>query len=347
MKVIVYSAKPYDTPYLETAAGQKHEIEFIEKRLTLETATLAKGSDAVALFTSDDASGPVLKKLAECGVKFIALRSAGYDHVDLAAATKLGIRVANVPEYSPYSIAEHAVAMLMAVNRKITESQLLMDLQDFRLDTLTGFDIHAKVVGVVGTGKIGMAFARIMNGFGAVVLASDPINNPEADIVGIKYVPFEELVKKCDIISIHCPLNESTKNLFSKIQFNQMKTGCILINTSRGPIINTADLIDALEKRIVGAACLDVYDKEKGLFFEDHRASVLRDPVFTRLRSFKNVLITGHQAFLTHEALSGIAGTTINNLDRWTKGISLTSELNPEQTNGSVARERAKVAVSI
>jgi D-lactate dehydrogenase len=347
MKVLSYSTKAYDKPYLEKAAVDKHEFFFTSKRLTLETVSLAKNYGAVALFTSDDASPIVLKKLADAGVKYIALRSAGYDHVDLKMASQLGIRVANVPEYSPYSIAEHAVAMLMAVNRKIVQSELLMQLQDFRLDGLTGFDIHGKIVGVVGTGKIGMAFARIMMGFGAIVLAFDPIRNPEAEAIGIKYVPFAELISKCDVISIHCPLNDSTKNLFSKAQFNKMRSGSILINTSRGGIVNTTDLIEALEKGILGAACLDVYDKEKGLFFEDHRHSVLNDAAFSRLRGFKNVLITGHQAFLTHEALTGIAATTIRNLDLWERGLASPNELNRWSENGSDHAEISKATIRI
>lgn len=347
MKVIAYSTKTYDRPYLKKAAGERHEILFTETRLTLETTSLANGYDAVSLFTSDDASDLVLKKLAECGVKYIALRSAGHDHVDLKSATKLQIRVSNVPEYSPNSIAEHAVAMLMAVNRKIVQSQLLMQLQDFRLDNLTGFDIHGKVVGIVGTGKIGMAFARIMTGFDAIVLASDPVTNPEAEAEGIKYLPFTELVQKSDIISIHCPLNDSTKNMFSKTQFSQMRTGSILINTSRGRIVNTPDLIEAIEKGILGAACLDVYDNEKGLFFEDHRNTVLSDPAFARLRSFKNVMITGHQAFLTHEALSGIAGTTIHNLDLWEQGLTSPNQLNLLADDRSASMEDQKATVRI
>jgi D-lactate dehydrogenase len=195
-------------------------------------------------------------------------------------------------------------------------------------------------VGIVGTGKIGMAFGRIMMGFGATVLAADPVRNAEAEAAGIKYVSFDELIRRCDIISIHCPLNDSTRNLFSKVQFGKMKTGSILINTSRGGIVNTNDLIEALEKGILGAACLDVYDKEKGLFFEDHRNSVLNDPAFARLRNFKNVLITGHQAFLTHEALTGIAGTTIQNLDCWNKHIDSPNQLNKLTTNGANAAEQ-------
>lgn len=328
MKILAYSTKAFDKQYLTNAAAGKHDIEFTEKRLTQDTAGLAKGFDAVALFTSDDASAPILARLAALGVQYIALRSAGFDHVDLAAATRLGIRVANVPEYSPYSIAEHAVAMLLALNRKIVQSQLLMQLQDFRLDTLTGFDIHGKVVGVVGTGKIGIAFAKIMVGFGATVLASDPVKNADAEAMGVKYAAFDELLNMCDIISVHCPLNDSTRNLFQRTRFEKMKKESILINTSRGAIVNTRDLIDALDNGIIGGACLDVYEKEKGLFFEDHRTDVLIDPLFARLRSYKNVLVTGHQAFLTHEALTGIAATTFVNIDHWNKKENAPHQLN-------------------
>lgn len=327
MKVFCYSTKPYDQPFLERAAAGKHEMKYTDKRLTPETVSLATGYDAITLFTSDDASEGVLRKLAAGGIKYITLRSAGYDHVNLKTANQLNISVGNVPEYSPYSIAEHAVAMLMAVNRKIVQSQLLMQLQDFRLDSLTGFDIHGKTVGIIGTGKIGIAFARIMKGFGANVIATDPVHSDEALTLGITYVPLADLLAKCDIISIHCPLNDSTRNLFSKKEFNLMRTGSIIINTSRGPIINTLDLIEALEKGNVGAACLDVYDKEKGLFFEDHRNDVLTDPLFARIRAMRNVLITGHQAFLTHEALTGIAETTIRNLDCWQNGEPVKNQL--------------------
>lgn len=333
MKAIAYSTKVYDKPYLEQAAAGKHEFIFTDKRLTPDTVPLANGCEAIALFTSDQASKEVLQALSKNGIKYIALRSAGFDHVDLTTCKERGIRLANVPEYSPYSIAEHAVAMLMAVNRKLIESQILIQLHDFRLDTLTGFDVHGKTVGIVGTGKIGMAFAKIMKGFGAIVLATDPVENPEANSQGVQYVSIEELIRRSDIISIHCPLNESTKNLFTKIQFERMKKGCVMINTSRGGILNTEDLLDALEKGIIGSACLDVYDKEKGLFFEDHRNSILTDSNFARLRSFKNVLITGHQAFLTHEALTGISETTIHNLDCWAQGLESPNELYQQTEN--------------
>jgi D-lactate dehydrogenase len=328
MKVFVYTSRPYDQPALQAVAGN-HELLFSEKSLTNETAHFANGCDAVALFTSDDASASVLEKLHACGVRYILLRSVGYDHVDLEKAALLGMRVANVPEYSPYSVAEHGVALLMALNRKLLRGQHLIDLQDFRIDSLMGFDIHGKTVGIVGTGKIGMAFGKIMIGFGAKVLASDPQTNPEAVKLGIEYLPLEAMLKRADIVSIHCPLNPSTKHLFSQAQFNAMKQGAILINTSRGPVVKTEDLIQALESGQLGGACLDVYEFEKGLFFEDHRKDIIRDVNFARLRSFSNVIITSHQGFLTTDAITEIANTTIGNLDAWQRKAGCPNELTP------------------
>jgi D-lactate dehydrogenase len=327
MTVLVYSARPYDQSALQMASAGKHELRFTEKSLSMSTAYLADQCQAVALFTSDDASAPVLEKLYAFGVRFILLRSVGYDHIDLAKAEALGIRVANVPEYSPYSVAEHAVAMLMAVNRKLIQGQKQIDLQDFRLDALKGFDIHGKTVGVIGTGKIGLAFARIMLGFGANVLACDPQGNPEAVSLGIKYVSISELLEKSDIVSLHCPLNDTTKHMIGSSQFSLMKQGAVIINTARGALINTTDLIAALENGQLGAACLDVYEFEKGLFFSDHSKEIIHDSNFIKLRSFKNVLITGHQGFLTSNAIDEIAGTTVNNLEDFEKRSKCDNEL--------------------
>jgi D-lactate dehydrogenase len=326
MRVFVYSARSYDRPSLQTIADN-HELLFTEKRLTLETAQFASGCEAVSLFTSDDASAPVLERLHAFGIRYVLLRSVGYDHIDLRKAAALGIRAANVPEYSPYSVAEHAVAMLMTVNRKIIQGQQLAQLQDFRIDSLKGFDVHGKVVGVIGTGKIGMVFIRIMLGFGANVLAYDPIVNQEALDLGVKYATFEALLKMSDIVSLHCPLTPATKHLIADTQFNWMKKGAILINTSRGAIINTADMIQALDNGRLGAACLDVYEFEKGLFFEDHRNDIIHDVSFLRLRSFKNVLITAHQGFLTDDAINQIAETTIRNIDCFQSGLPCQNEL--------------------
>jgi D-lactate dehydrogenase len=327
MKAFVYSARPYDQPVLQEASSGKHELICSAEKLSIDTAQLAQGCAAVSLFTLDDASAPVLEKLHHAGVRYLALRSVGYDHVDLLKAEELGIKVANVPDYSPYSVAEHAVAMLMAMNRKLFEGKLLMQLQDFRIDTLKGFDVHGKTVGIIGTGKIGLAFARIMKGFGTKIIAYDPEQNPEAITRGITYVSLEKLLSESDIISLHCPLTRQTKHLIANTQFQWMKDGAIIINTSRGPVINTVDLIEAIETGKVGAACLDVYEYEKGLFFTDRRDAILRDEYFIKLKSFKNVLLTGHQAFLTQEAICAIAETTIKNLDAWQAGVDCVNEI--------------------
>jgi len=335
MRVFIYSSHPYEQPFLEKEAGQ-HEIIYTSQRLTLETASLANGFEAIAIFTADDASAPVLEKLAAIGIRYITLRSVGHDHVDLARAQALGIHVANVPEYSPYAVAEHAVAMLMVLNRKIIASRLLMQLQDYRLDLLTGFDVHGKTVGIVGTGKIGMAFARIMHGFGARTLAFDPVHNPEASALQISYVPFDTLLQQSDIISIHCPLNNHTKHLFSWDAFNKMKPECILINTARGGVVHTEALLHALENDRINGACLDVYENEKAIFFQDLREQTIQDVQYTRLLALKKVLITGHQAFLTKEALTGIARTTMQTIASWESGLNAPNELTSFQPLYSV-----------
>ncbi len=328
MKVAVFSSHKFELPYLEKAFASNHEITFIEKELREETAELAKGCEAVALFTSDKADAAVLEKLAALGIRSIALRSVGFDHVDLKEAKLLNIKVANVPAYSPYSVAEHAVTLLTALNRKLNLSQELIRSNDFRLDGLTGFDVHEKTIGIVGIGKIGEMFARIMNGFGCKLLCYDPKPNKELEKqLNIKFVEFNDLCAQSDIISIHCPLNPATKHLFNKNSFAFMKKGVFIINTARGPIINTNDLMDALDSGIVAAAGLDVYEFEKGLFFHDHQNETLQDKTFEKLRSYKNVLITGHQAFLTQTALKNIADTTAYNLNCFEKGIVCENEL--------------------
>ena len=327
MKVAVYSTHPFDKPYLVSAAG-KHELLFIDQELDENNTQLARSCNAVALFTSDHASAEVLEKLAQLSVKYIALRSVGYDHVDLKKAAELGLKVANVPAYSPYAVAEHAVTLLMALNRKLRLSEELIKKRDFRLDGLTGFDVHGKTVGIIGLGKIGEAFAQIMNGFGCKLLCFDP--HPDHDLgrqLNIQFISFAELCTKSDIISIHCPLNKETRHLFNSHSFSLVKKGVFLINTARGPIIDTADLITALTNGTIGAAGLDVYEFEKGLFFCDHRNDNMQDPLFNKLISMPNVLITGHQAFLTETALRNIAETTISNLDCYEMGTKCVNEL--------------------
>jgi D-lactate dehydrogenase len=318
MKTLIYSIHGFDKPFLEKLGQNKHELVFTEQALNENTSYLAKGFEAVALFTSDNASSEVIDQLHSLGVKFISLRSVGYDHVDLVKAKQLNIKVANVPAYSPYAIAEHSVALLMALNRKIILSQNLMKQNDFRLDKLVGFDLHNKTIGVIGTGKIGAAFVRIMNGFGCKILAFDIEQNHElTKQCNVQYTSLENVCKNSDVISLNCPLNEATKYMFNKTTFSLMKKGVVFINTARGGIVNTQDLLDALDQGIVGSAGLDVYEYEKPIFFYNHTNTELEDKLFEKLRTHENVLITGHQAFLTNEALQGIAKTTIDNLDQW------------------------------
>jgi D-lactate dehydrogenase len=329
MKTLVFSIHGFDKPFLIKAALGKHELGFTEQPLNETTAHFAKGFEVVALFTSDNASAEVLAKLNECKVKFIALRSVGYDHVDLAKAKSLGIKVANVPAYSPYSIAEHTVALLMALNRKILLGQQLIRQNDFRLDKLVGFDLHGKTVGIVGTGKIGTAFAKIMYGFGCKLLAYDiEVNKELIKETQIEYVSLENVCKQSDAISINCPLNAATKYMFNKSKFSMMKKGVVFINTARGGIVNTKDLMEALDNGTVAFAGLDVYENEKPIFFHNLIDRKMDDELFEKLRSYPNVLITGHQAFLTNEALEGIATTTMNNIDQWSKEGKSINDIN-------------------
>lgn len=317
MKAFVYSSHPFDEPFLREAAKLKHQLTFSDEPLNDDSIHLCAGNEALCVFSNDKLHASVLEKLHKMGVKYLALRSVGFDHVDMDAAEKLGMRVANVPEYSPYAIAEHGVAMLLALIRKLHEAEMLIEMQDFRLDTLVGFDLHQKTIGVIGTGKIGFAFAKIMHGFGCKLLAFDPVENENAENIGMKYTSLQNLLKESDVISLNCPLNESTKYMLNTDEFALMKPNCILINTARGAVVNTDAMLSALENGKLGGACLDVYEREKGLFFFDWRDKIIQDPFYARLKNLRNVFITGHQAFLTREALEGIASTTIDNLSKW------------------------------
>lgn len=329
MKTLIYSAHGFEKSFLEKASDNKHDLIFTSECLNETTASMAKGYEAIGLFSSDDASGEVLEKLHEFGVKFIALRSVGHDHVDLEKGKQLGIKIANVPSYSPYAIAEHAVALLLALNRKIMLSQELMRKNNFRLDELIGFDLHGKTVGIVGTGRIGSAFANIMHGFGCELLASDMEENSELiRKTNIRYVSLDALCASADVISVCCPLNSSTNYLFDKNTFGKMKKGVIFINTSRGGVVNTIDLLEALDNCIIAYAGLDVYEYEKPIFFDDHSNDLIDDKLFQTLRNHPKVLMTGHQAFLTNEALMGIAETTINNLTAWSLDGRSENDLN-------------------
>jgi len=297
--------------------------------LTAETAALAKGYEAVSIFVSDDASAPVLQILSKAGVKFLALRSAGYNHVDLGEAKKLNIKVARVPDYSPYAVAEHAVTLMLALNRKLIRAHNRVMEQNFSLDGLVGFDMHGKTVGIIGTGKIGSLVAKIMRGFGCRILANDKIENEELKIkYDVVYTDCETLCKESDIITLHVPLTSETKYLIDTNCISKMKRGVMLINTSRGALINTRVVIEAIKTGQIGYLGLDVYEEESGLFFEDRSEEILKDDMIARLMTFNNVLITSHQAFLTDTALKNIAETTICNLDCFTKKIENKNELN-------------------
>jgi D-lactate dehydrogenase len=315
LRVDVFSSKSHDRETLALAAeGCRLDVRFHEARLTSSTAALANGAQAVCAFVNDDLSAEVLKALAASGVKLIALRSAGYNHVDLAAARAAGLSVARVPAYSPHAVAEHCVALIMALNRKTHRAYNRVREGNFSLDGLMGFDLQGKVAGIVGTGLIGAVLARILSGFGCEVIAHDPRPNTDCEAMGVTYVGFEELLTRSDIIALQCPLNPATKHLINDAAIAAMKPGVMLINTSRGAVIDTRAVIRGLKSGKIGALGLDVYEEEADLFFEDLSNKYISDDVFARLLTFPNVLITGHQGFFTREALHAIATTTIANI---------------------------------
>jgi D-lactate dehydrogenase len=315
MKVAVFSTKAYDRRFLEAAnADRRHELVFFEARLTADTAVLATGFPAVCAFVNDQLDEKTLKALAEQEIRLIALRSAGFNHVDLTAATELGLTIVRVPAYSPYAVAEHAIGLILTLNRKIHRAYNRVREGNFSLDGLLGFDLHGKTVGIVGTGKIGVIVAQILKGFGCQLLTYDLYPNPECEALGAKYVELPELFAASDIITLHCPLTPETYHLINDQALEQMKPGVMLINTSRGALVDTEAVIGALKSRKIGYLGLDVYEQESDLFFEDLSEEVIQDDVFQRLLTFPNVLITGHQAFFTENALKNIAETTLSNI---------------------------------
>ncbi len=327
MKVAIYSTHKFEKTYLENYCNA-HSLRFLETRLTIETAGLAQGMDAISIFVNDDASAPVLQKLKETGVNYIALRSAGFNHVDLKEAKRLGIRLARVPDYSPAAIAEHTVALMLVLNRKLIKANTRVHDMNFSLDGLTGFDMSGKTVGILGTGKIGSVVARIMHGFNCNILAYDPYENEELkNKYNVQYTDYQTLFKQSDIITLHLPLTPESKYIINKENIESMKTGAMLINTSRGGLVDTKEVIKALKRGKIGSFGIDVYEEEGGLFFEDHSDIILQDDVIARLMTFQNVMITSHQAFLTHEALVKIAETTGYNLECWEKGTTSVNEL--------------------
>jgi D-lactate dehydrogenase len=328
MKLAVYSTKQYDKKYLQHV-NQEYgfDLEFFDFLLTEKTAKTAHGCEAVCLFVNDDGSRPVLEELKSQGVKYIALRCAGFNNVDLDAAKELGLRVVRVPAYSPEAVAEHAVGMMMCLNRRIHRAWLRTRDANFSLEGLTGFTMHGKTAGIIGTGKIGTATLRILKGFGMRLLAFDPYPNPDALDLAAEYVDLPTLLAQSDVISLHCPMTPENYHLLNADAFAQMKDGVMIINTSRGGLIDSQAAIEALKTQKIGSLGMDVYENERDLFFEDKSNDVIQDDVFRRLSACHNVLFTGHQAFLTAEALIGISETTLKNLDQLTKGEACANEL--------------------
>jgi len=328
MKILNYSTHRFEKPFLLTANQKWHQLDFTDACLSPQTVELAKGYDAVAIFVNDNASISVVEALHALGVRYILLRSAGFNHVDYKRAKELGMRLARVPAYSPYAVAEHAVMLMLALNRNITRAHTrIMDL-NFSLDGLTGFDMRGKTVGIVGTGKIGSVTAEILHGFGCMLLAYDVYENEALKKkLPLAYVPMETLCRQSDIITLHCPLTEETRYIINDETIGLMKPGVMLINTSRGGLVNTKDVISALKNGKIGYFGMDVYEEEEHLFFSDHSEEILQDESIARLLTFRNVLITGHQAFLTREALENIAATTFHNVDCFEEGTECSNEL--------------------
>jgi D-lactate dehydrogenase len=316
MRVAVYSTQPYDRRYLEQAnAAARHRLDFLAVPLQGATVGACAGADAVCAFVNDRLDRGVLVALHAQGVRLVVLRCAGFNHVDLAAAAEVGIAVGRVPEYSPHAVAEHTLALVLTLNRKIHRAYARVREGNFALDGLLGFDLHGRTVGVVGTGKIGRCFLRIMAGLGCRLLAHDPAPHPECEALGVRYVPLPELLAQSDIVSLHCPLTPATHHLIDADAIAGMKPGAMLVNTSRGAVIDTQAVIAGLKRGTPGSLGLDVYEEEADLFFRDLSDRVIDDDVFARLLTFPNVVITGHQAFFTDDALAAIAQTTVANLD--------------------------------
>ena len=326
MKIAFFSAKSYDKEYFQRY-NKAHTIKYFEVSLDEQTAGLAKGCEVVCAFVNDQLNEVVLKALAELGVKLIAQRCAGFNNVDLDAAARNQIKVVRVPAYSPHAVAEHALALIMTLNRKTHKAYNRVREGNFSLDRLTGFDVYGKTVGVIGTGKIGQCFAFIMLGLGCKVLAFDLIANKDLETAGVQYLPLTDVLEQSNVVSLHCPLTELTKHLINDHTLAIMKKGAMLINTSRGALINTVAAIDALKTGKLGYLGIDVYEQEEKIFFHDLSENIIEDDVIMRLLSFPNVLITSHQGFLTDEALTQIALVTLKNVDDFEQGKNLENKV--------------------
>lgn len=321
MKVAVFSSKHYDRQFLDAAnTSLAHELVYFEPHLDRHTAFMAQGFEAVCVFVNDLLDAPTLQILADNGVRCIALRCAGYNNVDLKTAQALGLTVVRVPAYSPHAVAEHTIGLLLAVNRKIHRAYNRTREGNFALEGLLGFDLYGLTAGIIGTGRIGINVARILRGFGCRVIASDPMPSEECKALGVEYVAIDTLLKESDVITLHCPLTPDSHHMIDAAAIERMKPGVTLINTSRGALVDTRALIAGLKSGKIGNLALDVYEEEGDLFFEDLSNTVIQDDVFTRLTTFPNVLITGHQAFFTRNALQNIAQTTLANLNNVESG---------------------------
>lgn len=315
IKVASFSTKKYDQEYFEKH-GNKSDINFsfFESALSNSTAELTKGHDAVCVFVNDTIDKSVIEKLKANGVKLIALRCAGFNNVDLAAAKENNIKVVRVPAYSPEAVAEHTMALILTLNRKTHKAYNRVREGNFSLNRLIGFNLHGKTVGVIGTGKIGIAFCKIALGFGCKVIAYDPYPSEKLLNLGVEYFPIDKLLELSDIVSLHCPLNKHTKHIINEKAIEKMKVGVMIVNTSRGGLINTKDVIEGLKNKKIGYLGIDVYEQEENLFFQDLSESIIQDELILRLNSFPNVLITSHQAYFTDEAMKEITSTTIENI---------------------------------
>lgn len=328
MQIVVFSTQRYDREFLTAAnAEHGHALVFEEAPLGLSTASLAAGVPAVCIFVNDHADAATLAKLAAGGTRLVALRCTGFNNVDLDAAARLGIRVVRVTDYSPYSVAEHAVALLLALDRKVHRAYNRTRDGNFALDGLMGFDLHGRSVAVLGTGKIGRVFARIMAGFGCELLGYDAYPNAEFEALGGRYAGLDEIIERADVISLHCPLTPETRRIINADTLARMKRGALVINTSRGGLLDTEAAIGALKSGRLGGLGIDVYEQEAGVFFRDLSSSIIADDVLQRLVAFPNVIVTGHQGFFTRDAIGTICATTLESVSAFERGEPLANEL--------------------
>ena len=328
MKIAVFSATPYDRAFLNAAnAAEGHELQYFDVALSLESVALAAGHEAVCIFVNDAADASVLQALKAGGTKLVALRCTGFNNVDLAAAARVGVKVVRVVSYSPHSVAEHAVALLLTINRKTHRAYNRTRDSNFSLDGLMGFDLHGKTAAVIGTGKIGRVFARIMLGFGCNVIGYDTFPSAEFEALGARYAAPGEIGASADIVSLHCPLTPETHHIVNAKLLARMKRGALLVNTSRGGLVDTDAAIEALKSGQLGGLALDVYEQEAGLFFRDLSNTIVTDDVLQRLIAFPNVIVTGHQAFFTREAITTISETTLRSASEFAMNAPLSNEI--------------------